>query len=78
MRRLPVPAGTLPSRNSSAQDHVLLGPQRDHRLVAGAAVVGRKRALLLALEDRRIDVDRRHRLRPPLLEKADQPATGPR
>jgi len=58
------------------QDHVLLGPERHHRLVAGPAVVGPARGPLLALENGGIDVDRRHRLRPPLLEKADQPATG--
>ena len=55
---------------------VLLGPQRDHRLIARAPVVGRKGAPLLALQDGRVDVDRRHRLRRPLLDKADQPASG--
>ena len=58
------------------QHHVLLGPERHHRLIAGPAVVGPARGPLLALENGGIDIDRRHRLRPPLLEKADQPATG--
>src|SRR6185369_13807730 len=59
-----------------SQHHILLGPQRDHRLVPGPAVIGPVRGPLLALEDGGIDIDRRHRLRPPLLQKADQLATG--
>jgi hypothetical protein len=58
------------------QDHILLRPQRHHRLKAGSPVVGGERCPLVAFQDGRIDVDRRHRLRHPLLLPGHQPPIG--
>ena len=56
-----------------SQHHVLLGPQRHHRLVAGPPVIGRQGGLLLTRQNGRIDIDRRPCLWRPLLEPGDQP-----
>jgi hypothetical protein len=78
-RRLDQPPVAGPRRHVAVaelvgQHHVLLGPERDHRLVAAAPVIGRPRAPLLAGEDGGVNVDGRHRLRPVLLQPGDQPA----
>jgi hypothetical protein len=51
-----------------AQDHVLLRPQRHHRLVAAPAVVGPRRRALAGRQNGRVEVDRRHALGRALLK----------
>jgi hypothetical protein len=59
-------------------DHVLLRPQRQHRLITAMAVIGALGRPLVAGDDRRIDIERRRLDRPPALQIEDQLGIGRR
>ena len=59
-----------------SDDHVLLRPQRQHRLIAAIAVIGALGGALVAGDDRRIDIERRRLDRVPALQIENQLGIG--
>jgi hypothetical protein len=75
---IPTARGDVPVAELVVEDDVLLGPQHHHRLVAPGPVVGHRGRLLVALDERRIDVQGRGGLRRRVLEPGYQRAVrGP-